>query len=181
MNKELKAQMVIFEEKTRRIQQLITQANLFENYKSPRPALEIPRDEDRLPKVIVCGATENDMPKIIVCHDKSKQKRSDPCAPGSLPQQQQMMGGAPFLLAQNAMGMGGMRPPPTVCGPPGTPGVTTGYGAYGGMGGGALGGMGGGVPGGMGAGAAGCVRVGASCGVGSMPPPGTMACILIED
>ncbi|CAH0547664.1 unnamed protein product [Brassicogethes aeneus] len=113
MNKELRSQMIIFEEKTRRIQQLITQANLFDNYKAPSPPL--PGDEDKLPKVIVCGQTEDNMPKIILCADKKKestgfslgltQKMVMPCtARGSRP---------PTASAQNGMipSMGGMPPP----------------------------------------------------------------------
>lgn len=75
-NRLLKEQMLLFEEKTRRIQFLVGQTNLFEKMTSIKPELpQTPRKEDMLPKVIVCGMTEDDMPKIIVCNDKRKEKR----------------------------------------------------------------------------------------------------------
>lgn len=76
-NKLLKEQMLLFEEKTRRIQFLAGQTNLFDKmipFKSALP--QRPQREDMLPKVIVCGMTEDDMPKIIVCNDKRKEKRN---------------------------------------------------------------------------------------------------------
>lgn len=74
----LREQMALFEEKTRRIQFLVGQTNLFDKMCPIRPALpQAPQKEDMLPKVIVCGMTEDDMPKIIVCNDK-KEKRSKP-------------------------------------------------------------------------------------------------------
>lgn len=76
-NKLLKDQMMLFEEKTRRIQYLVGQTNLFDKMCPIKPALpQTPQREDMLPKVIVCGMTEDDMPKIIVCNDKRKEKRS---------------------------------------------------------------------------------------------------------
>lgn len=71
-NRELKEQMSLFETKTKRIQFLVDQASLFENMVSPKPPLEPKHNEDMLPKVIICGTTENNMPKIIVCDDKKK-------------------------------------------------------------------------------------------------------------
>ncbi|KAK4877754.1 hypothetical protein RN001_010260 [Aquatica leii] len=91
-NKQLKEQMALFEAKTKKIQQLIDQASMFENLMSPRPGLTKPHNEDMLPKVIICGITENNMPKIIVCDDKKKpkdqQKKTSPCPPcsGVVPQ-----------------------------------------------------------------------------------------------
>ncbi|XP_031349099.1 outer dense fiber protein 2-like isoform X2 [Photinus pyralis] len=73
-NKQLSDQMTMFEEKTKRIQYLIDQASMFENLISARPRLQAKHNEDMLPKVIICGITENDMPKIIVCDDKKKSK-----------------------------------------------------------------------------------------------------------
>lgn len=78
-NRLLKEQMMLFEEKTRRIQYLVGQANLFDKMLPIKPALpQKPQREDMLPKVIVCGMTEDDMPKIIVCNDKKKEKRNKP-------------------------------------------------------------------------------------------------------
>ncbi|KAJ8943935.1 hypothetical protein NQ314_009599 [Rhamnusium bicolor] len=71
-NKELKAQMILFEEKTKRIQFLIGQSNLFENMIPPKPPLQAKHNEDMLPKVIVCGLTENNMPKLIICDNNKK-------------------------------------------------------------------------------------------------------------
>ncbi|KAF5278926.1 hypothetical protein FQR65_LT15485 [Abscondita terminalis] len=84
-NCQLKEQMALFEAKTKKIQQLIDRASLFENMLSPRPGLlNKPHNEDMLPKVIICGMTENNMPKIIVCDEKKKQERkSFPCPPRS--------------------------------------------------------------------------------------------------
>lgn len=72
-NKELEAQMVLFEEKTKRIQQLVKQSNLFEDMAPVKPVLQRKNKEDMLPKVVVCGLDEDDMPKFIVC-DKKKKK-----------------------------------------------------------------------------------------------------------
>lgn len=79
-NRLLRNQMLIFEEKTKRIQQLLQQADLFDkgvttgvefSSNAPLPTTGKVK-EDMLPKVIICGTTENDMPKIIVCNDKKK-------------------------------------------------------------------------------------------------------------
>lgn len=74
-NRQLKEQMSLFEAKTKRIQFLVDQASLFENMVPPRPPLAQKHNEDMLPKVIICGMTENNMPKIIVCDDKKKEKK----------------------------------------------------------------------------------------------------------
>ncbi|XP_025835040.1 myosin-2 isoform X2 [Agrilus planipennis] len=74
----LKEQMQLFEEKTKRIQQLIAQTNLFEKMTPLKPSTQHKRPEDMLPKVVICGLTENNMPKIIVCDDKDKKRRSKP-------------------------------------------------------------------------------------------------------
>ncbi|KAJ8924761.1 hypothetical protein NQ315_000914 [Exocentrus adspersus] len=71
-NKELKAQMILFEEKTKRIQQLIAQSNLFENMIPVKPMLQKKNKEDMLPKVIVCGLQDGNMPTFIVCDGKKK-------------------------------------------------------------------------------------------------------------
>ncbi|XP_056635139.1 uncharacterized protein LOC130444134 [Diorhabda sublineata] len=79
-NLELKKQMIIFEKKTKRIQELLAQTNLFEDLGSFKPARY---NEDVLPKVVVCGMTENQMPKILICDDnknkcKSERKKRSP-------------------------------------------------------------------------------------------------------
>lgn len=74
-NKLLKSQMVLFEEKIKRIQFLISQTNLFENMVPPKVPLQEKHKVDVLPKVIVCGYAENNMPKIIVCDDDKKKKK----------------------------------------------------------------------------------------------------------
>ncbi|XP_044269429.1 outer dense fiber protein 2 [Tribolium madens] len=71
-NKELKAQMLLFEEKTKRIQFLIAQTNLFDKMIPPQTPLQTPHNEDVLPKVIVCGMTEHNIPKLLLCDDKKK-------------------------------------------------------------------------------------------------------------
>lgn len=69
-NKELKAQMIMLEEKTKKIQLLIAQTNLFDKTNlSGLPLQEIYR-EDTLPKVVVCGVTENNIPKLVLCDEK---------------------------------------------------------------------------------------------------------------
>lgn len=75
-NKQLKTQMVLFEEKIKRIQFLIAQTNLFESMSPVGPPLQTKHDEDILPKVIVCGLTENNIPKIIVCNDNRKSRKN---------------------------------------------------------------------------------------------------------
>lgn len=74
-NKLLKSQMVLFEEKIKRIQFLIGQTNLFENMIPAQPPLQKKYKVDALPKVILCGIAENNMPKIIVCDDDKKKKK----------------------------------------------------------------------------------------------------------
>nr|CAH7739672.1 unnamed protein product [Callosobruchus chinensis] len=69
-NKELEQLMVLFEEKVKRIQQLIMQSNLFESMTPIQPMLQTRHKEDTLPQVLVCGITEEDIPKIIVCDKK---------------------------------------------------------------------------------------------------------------
>lgn len=74
MNNQLREQMSLFEEKTKRIQFLLDQNDLFESMIPPRPALIQKHKEDQLPKVIICGLTENNMPKIIVCDNKNRDR-----------------------------------------------------------------------------------------------------------
>ena len=69
-NRELKAQMLLFEEKTKRIQFLIAQTNLFEKMIPPDSPLQMRHNEDVLPKVIVCGMTEHIIPKLNLCAEK---------------------------------------------------------------------------------------------------------------
>ncbi|CAG9821810.1 unnamed protein product, partial [Phaedon cochleariae] len=79
-NQELKAHMAVFEEKTKRIQQLIGQTIMFGDMplgKSPWSP-QVKHNEDVLPKVVVCGFTENNIPKILICDDKKKR-----CTPKS--------------------------------------------------------------------------------------------------
>ncbi|KAH1002159.1 hypothetical protein HUJ04_008273 [Dendroctonus ponderosae] len=64
-NQALKAQMILFEEKTKRIQFILGQANLFDKMQPMQPPLQIPHAEDILPKMLVCGAPDAFMPKII--------------------------------------------------------------------------------------------------------------------
>jgi hypothetical protein len=78
-NKELKAQMLLFEEKTKRIQFLIAQTNLFDKMIPPDTPLQVRHNEDVLPKVVVCGMTENNIPKLILCDDKKRRSCSSPC------------------------------------------------------------------------------------------------------
>lgn len=59
--------MLLFEEKTKRIQFLIAQTNLFDKMIAPQSPLQTPQKEDILPKVIVCGTTENNIPKLLLC------------------------------------------------------------------------------------------------------------------
>lgn len=84
-NIELKQQMMLFEEETKRIQCLIQQSNLFESLVLPKPPRQTKHAEDALPKVIVCGLTENDMPKILVCDSKKlKCPKKQTCGEGSI-------------------------------------------------------------------------------------------------
>lgn len=75
MNRQLMAHMSNFEEKTRLIQMLVNTAD--ENLK-PRAdgavSLEAHREE-MLPKVVVCGATEDNMPKLLICDPPKKCRR----------------------------------------------------------------------------------------------------------
>lgn len=77
-NRQLKEHMKRFEEKTKRIQMLLERAQSREaggdqgGREGPPPRKH---KEDMLPKVIICGVTENNMPKIIVCNDKKKSSR----------------------------------------------------------------------------------------------------------
>lgn len=61
--------MLLLEQKTKRIEYLI---NLSKAGKVQQRHLA----EDILPKVVIYGATENDMPKLIVC-DSKRDKRKD--------------------------------------------------------------------------------------------------------
>ncbi|CAH2009726.1 unnamed protein product [Acanthoscelides obtectus] len=70
-NKELEQLMILFEEKVKRIQQLIMQSNLFESMMPIQPMLQMRHKEDTLPQVLVCGITEENIPKIIVCDKKN--------------------------------------------------------------------------------------------------------------
>ncbi|XP_076272334.1 uncharacterized protein LOC143203901 isoform X1 [Rhynchophorus ferrugineus] len=73
-NKELKDQMVLFEEKTKRIQCLLGQTNLFDKMTPIQPPLQAKHAEDALPKMLVCGVAENFIPTIVLCHDNKKKK-----------------------------------------------------------------------------------------------------------
>ncbi|KAH1002158.1 hypothetical protein HUJ04_008273 [Dendroctonus ponderosae] len=73
-NQALKAQMILFEEKTKRIQFILGQANLFDKMQPMQPPLQIPHAEDILPKMLVCGAPDAFMPKIVLCHDRKNHK-----------------------------------------------------------------------------------------------------------
>ena len=61
--KLLNDKMMLLEQKTKRIEYLLS---------CTKTEFGKPREEDALPKVIMCGVTENFMPKIIVCDDKRK-------------------------------------------------------------------------------------------------------------
>lgn len=87
-NRLLRDHMLIFEEKTKRIQYLVQQKNWFDKEgadKEGRPSQvavgtgpvssKRKNKEDMLPKVIVCGTTESNMPQIIVCNDKKKKDK----------------------------------------------------------------------------------------------------------
>ncbi|RZC31877.1 hypothetical protein BDFB_007523 [Asbolus verrucosus] len=45
----------------------------------PQPALQVKHTEEVLPKVIVCGMTENNIPKLILCDDKNIKTCASPC------------------------------------------------------------------------------------------------------
>lgn len=82
-NRLLRDHMLIFEEKTKRIQYLVQQKNWFEKEISPSQvavgtgpvSTKRKNKEDMLPKVIVCGTTESNMPQIIVCNDRKKKEK----------------------------------------------------------------------------------------------------------
>ncbi|XP_050295290.1 myosin-9 [Anthonomus grandis grandis] len=75
-NKELKTQMMLFEEKTKRIQALLGQANLFDKMVPIQPPLQTKHAEDILPKMLVCGRQDEYMPKIVLCTDNKERCRS---------------------------------------------------------------------------------------------------------
>ncbi|CAG9828882.1 unnamed protein product [Diabrotica balteata] len=75
MNMELKKQMTIFEQRTKRIQELIARSDLFENVGLFKSSLS--HKEDVLPKVVVCGTTEQHMPKILICDGSKIKSKSD--------------------------------------------------------------------------------------------------------
>ncbi|XP_072376156.1 uncharacterized protein, partial [Diabrotica undecimpunctata] len=75
MNMELKKQMTIFEQRTKRIQELIARSDLFENVGLFKSSLS--HKEDILPKVVVCGTTEQQMPKILICDGSKIKSKSD--------------------------------------------------------------------------------------------------------
>lgn len=78
-NRQLKEHMKRFEEKTKRIQYLLEKAQFGEGlHETAPPAPPRKHKEDMLPKVIICGATENNMPKIIVCNDKKRSSKGQP-------------------------------------------------------------------------------------------------------
>ncbi|XP_030766012.1 myosin-11 [Sitophilus oryzae] len=68
-NMELRKQMILFEEKTKRIQALLGQANLFEKMQAIQPPLQTKHAEDILPKMLVCGR-DDFIPKIVLCHER---------------------------------------------------------------------------------------------------------------
>lgn len=74
--------MILFEEKTKRIQFLIAQTNLFDKMILPDTPLQVRHNEDILPKVVVCGMTENNIPKLILCDDKKKKVCAPTCDRG---------------------------------------------------------------------------------------------------
>lgn len=82
-NMELKKQMALFEEKTRRIQDLIQQTNLLEGITPPKPLKKY--KEDCLPKVIVCGkAGSFNVPRLVLTENteiKSRCTKSQPVSP----------------------------------------------------------------------------------------------------
>ncbi|XP_060535465.1 myosin-9 [Cylas formicarius] len=83
-NMELKKQMMLFEEKTKRMQALLTQTNLFDKMVPIKPPLQVKHAEDVLPKMLVCGYGEDLMPKIVVCDDKKRSKSKSPCTARSV-------------------------------------------------------------------------------------------------
>lgn len=74
-NKALKEQMVLFEAKTKRIQFLLGQANLFDKMQPVQPPLQTKHPEDVLPKMLVCGAADSFMPKIVLCQERKRTPR----------------------------------------------------------------------------------------------------------
>lgn len=80
MNRLLIRHMEDFEAKTKLIQVLVKFADENLNPMSANlPAIQEKEPEDMLPKVIICGTTENNMPKIIICDaDKNKKKSHSP-------------------------------------------------------------------------------------------------------
>lgn len=77
-NRQLKEHMKRFEEKTKKIQALLEKAQMGDAAAAQETPPSRKHKEDMLPKVIICGATENNMPKIIVCNDKKKSSKGQP-------------------------------------------------------------------------------------------------------
>lgn len=73
----LNEKMSLLEQKTKRIEQLVGQTK-----SGKKPQFDRRHSEDLLPKVIICGVTENNMPKLIVC-DNKKEKKKDKKKPKS--------------------------------------------------------------------------------------------------
>lgn len=76
MNRELMSHMETFEMKTKMIQAMVTFADehLKINAQAALPAPQERHKEDVLPRLIICGTTENNMPKIIICDGEHKKK-----------------------------------------------------------------------------------------------------------
>lgn len=93
-NKQLACLLQDFEQRTRQIQLIVGHIDQKANALLPsrmsaalaaskRPCPKpCPKDEDMLPKVIICGTTENNMPKIIIC-DADKKKRQNKASTSS--------------------------------------------------------------------------------------------------
>ncbi|KAL3283422.1 hypothetical protein HHI36_006567 [Cryptolaemus montrouzieri] len=70
LNTELNKQMELFEEKTKQIQEIITDTNILTGMPARLPQAK--HEEDVLPRVILCGFEEEYVPKIVVCDQKVK-------------------------------------------------------------------------------------------------------------
>lgn len=69
-NSQLKDQMLMFDEKTKQIQELIANTNILDSMPVRQPQAK--HEEDVLPRVILCGLDDEYVPKIVVCNQKSK-------------------------------------------------------------------------------------------------------------
>lgn len=81
-NKELKDQMLLFDEKTKQIQDIIVKTNILDSMPVRQPQEK--HEEDVLPRMILCGLEDEYGPKIVVCHQKIKGVggKSRECFPG---------------------------------------------------------------------------------------------------